>query len=108
MNNLKIAQVRVSIGMSQTELARRIGVSQNAVSKWERGVVRPPVDALRQLAELAGVDINYLISDGIEPVVPKNQTAPGRCESCAMLEEQVRQLRDLVETQKELIALLRK
>ena len=50
-----IRQLRHERGWSQRELAVRLGVSVNAVSKWERGLVAPRWDHLRGLALLFGI-----------------------------------------------------
>ena len=45
-------KARNSIQMSQEELAARIGSSQDAVSRWERGIDSPPVSALIELTAM--------------------------------------------------------
>lgn len=45
---------RMAAGLSQTELARRIGVSQGAVSQWERGKAQPSDVARRRMAAVLG------------------------------------------------------
>lgn len=41
-------------GLTQAELATRLGVKQQAVSKWMNGITRPRPEVLRQLATLVG------------------------------------------------------
>lgn len=52
--------------MSQLDLADALGVSRQAVSKWETGESNPDVTKLPQMAALFGVTTDYLLSD--EPV----------------------------------------
>ena len=77
--NLKIANrllaYRRTHGLSQEELAEKIGVSRQAVSKWERAEAAPDTDNLIALAALYGVLIDELINGEDEPqVVSEVQT----------------------------------
>ena len=54
MPNLKRA------GMSQAELARRIGVSKTSVSQWTRGGMSPQAELLPKIAEELGCSIDSL------------------------------------------------
>ena len=62
----KILYCRKKAGMSQLDLADALGVSRQAVSKWETGESNPDVTKLPQMAALFGVTTDYLLSD--EPV----------------------------------------
>jgi len=50
----KIRRMRKARGLTQAEFAEILGVSQSAISKWERGEDEPRPDFLRALAEMAG------------------------------------------------------
>lgn len=63
----RLFQYRKANGYSQEELAARIGVSRQAISKWERGESSPDTDNLIALAKLYGVTIDELIN-GTEKV----------------------------------------
>lgn len=53
MNSEKIKDLRVKMGLSQTEFAHEIGVTVSIVSSWERGAHRPrQARILRKLSEL--------------------------------------------------------
>ena len=56
-----IRQLRVSKGMTQREIARQLMVSEQAVSKWERGLGCPDISLLRELAVLLRVDVRSLL-----------------------------------------------
>lgn len=58
----KIYQLRKSKGMSQEELAEKVGVTRQAVSKWEMGSSVPELDTLVALARCFGVTTDYLLS----------------------------------------------
>lgn len=59
----KLQKLRKERGWSQEELASRIAVSRQAVSKWELGTAVPDTDNTVQLSELFGVTTDYLIKD---------------------------------------------
>lgn len=60
----KIKTLRKSIGLTQTELGKKVGVQKNAVSKWECGRVEDiPTSTIKQLAILFDVPASYLIDD---------------------------------------------
>lgn len=63
----KIAEERKKNGWSQEELAERVGVSRQAVSKWESAGAVPDLQKVLQLAELFGVSTDYLLKDEINP-----------------------------------------
>lgn len=63
-NSLKLKELRKKLGYNQTQIANKIGVSQNAYSRYELGVAEPSQDCLVALSKLFNVSIDYLL--GIE------------------------------------------
>ena len=59
----KIFNQRKLKGFSQEELAEKLGVSRQAVSKWETGEALPEITKLKGLAEVFGVTTDYLLND---------------------------------------------
>ena len=59
----KICYCRKKSGKSQEALAEQLGVSRQAVSKWETGEAEPELKKLRLLAEVFGVSTDWLLSD---------------------------------------------
>lgn len=63
--------------MSQEELAEQIGVSRQAVAKWESGATMPDIGNCKQLAALYGVSIDDLVNYSSEqnktPIPPKGK-----------------------------------
>lgn len=51
----KLAGLRVTAGLTQTDVANALGISQGAVSAWERGENNPGFDKIHQVAKLYGV-----------------------------------------------------
>ena len=75
--NEKILYYRKAAKMSQEELAAQVGVSRQAVSKWELGEATPEVDKLLSLARAFGVTTDELLSGG-EPAGGPEQAPPPR------------------------------
>lgn len=65
----KIMTLRRQKGWSQEELADRLGVSRQAVSKWESGTAQPELGKVAELARLLGVRVDDLLCDET-PAVP--------------------------------------
>lgn len=61
----RLLEYRKKAGLSQEELAEKIGVSRQAVSKWERSEASPDTDNLVMLAELYGVSLDEML--GLKP-----------------------------------------
>lgn len=51
---MTIKDIREALGLTQAEFAEKLGTSQVAVSRWEKGLVRPGVDYLSRIAALGG------------------------------------------------------
>ena len=61
--NEKIQYCRKKEGLSQVDLADRLGVSRQSVSKWETGEANPDVTKIPQLARVFGVTADWLLSE---------------------------------------------
>ena len=65
----KLSRLRRARGLTQDEMAERLGVSAQAVSKWENDVSCPDIAQLPKIAELFGVTIDELFSrESVMPV----------------------------------------
>ena len=62
----KIIRLRKKLGWSQEELAEKMNVSRQAVSKWEGAQTIPDLGKVLQLSQLFGVTTDYLLKDEIE------------------------------------------
>ena len=67
-----IRTLRQSRRMTQLELAKQLGVSDKAVSKWERGLGCPDVSLLPALSEAFGVDVGALLEGDLPTQRPVN------------------------------------
>jgi transcriptional regulator with XRE-family HTH domain len=52
-----IRQARRRAGVTQAELAGKVGTTQSAVARWERGASRPTVERLQSLIEACGLEL---------------------------------------------------
>ncbi len=57
-----IIRLRNAAGMTQLELAQKLNYSDKAVSKWERAESAPDVWVLKQIADIYGVTVDYIIT----------------------------------------------
>ena len=65
-----IRRLRRAAGLSQEELAGRLGVSRQSVSLWEQGVTNPTVENIYAMAEVLGVSFNELMAPHEEGTPP--------------------------------------
>ena len=80
----KILYCRKRAGLSQEALAEKLGVSRQAVSKWETGEAVPELSKLVLLAAAFGVTTDWLLSESEpepEPVEPPASSAAGTAEN---------------------------
>ena len=70
-----IAELRRQQGMTQLELAEKMGVTDKAVSKWERDLSCPDINSLPNLAEILGVTVDDLMQIKKEADKPVSKVA---------------------------------
>ena len=58
----RLVQLRKENGLSQEALAAKLGISRQAISKWERAEASPDTDNLIALAELYGMSLDALLN----------------------------------------------
>ena len=63
----RLKELRKAAGLSQAQLSARVGVSQQAVGKWENGKSSPDPDTLTALAKLLGVSTDDLLGKAPAP-----------------------------------------
>ena len=61
-----LKNLRVEIGMTQTELAERIFVTRSTINRWEKGSRLPDNMMIVKLSEALDVDINVLLSATVD------------------------------------------
>lgn len=65
MLNERIRELRIASGISQVELAEKLGVSKQSVSNWENDNIQPSIDMLIKLSKVFNVTTDYLL--GLTP-----------------------------------------
>ena len=75
----RLIQLRAKAGLSQDDLAERLGVSRQSVSKWENNVSVPDLDKLVKLGEVFGVSLDELVRGNVpgpaDPIAKAGVTA---------------------------------
>jgi transcriptional regulator with XRE-family HTH domain len=87
-----IREARLRAGLTQTELGERIGQSQSVVARWERGVVAPSLEALRQAIRGCGLELSFQLSrlDDSTPMIIDEHLKMTPAQRFADLQERVR------------------
>lgn len=57
----KIKELRMQIGISQSELAKRLGVTKSAVNSWEAGTNSPSLEYIIKMSQIFSVSTDYLL-----------------------------------------------
>lgn len=61
----RLKELRIGRGLSQRELGKRLGMTNSAISMYERGEREPDYETLEKIADLFNVDIAYLLGKEI-------------------------------------------
>ncbi|PHR44302.1 MAG: transcriptional regulator [Fluviicola sp.] len=67
----KITQLRKQKNWSQTELAKQISASREAIGKYERNEALPSVETAKKIANAFGVTLDFLVDDATTPSLDK-------------------------------------
>ena len=74
MEEMKIGQFirdrRIELGMTQQQLADKLGITDKAVSKWERAVSYPDITILRELSAALEVSVTELLAGERDSQLP--------------------------------------
>ena len=70
-----IKAIRKQCGMTQEELATRLNVVRQTVSKWEKGLSVPDADLLKRIAEILETDVSTLLGAPISTETNTNEIA---------------------------------
>jgi transcriptional regulator with XRE-family HTH domain len=77
-----ISELRKSRGMTQQDLAAKLNYTDKAISKWERGESVPDIVVLKQIADMFGVTVDYLLCEIHEPApIPEEKADDGAAAS---------------------------
>jgi transcriptional regulator with XRE-family HTH domain len=92
----KIMELRKKNGWSQEELAGKLKVSRQSVSKWESAMSVPELDKVLQLSEIFEVSTDYLLKDDKE-----EDYVPGNPETVAMRKVTMEEAQEFIRVRKE-------
>lgn len=73
---MNISEAREKRSLTQTDVAKYLGVTQGAVSQWENGMAMPRVELLPKLAELLGCTVDELLRAPAETEAKEKTTTP--------------------------------
>ena len=77
----RVADLRKGKGLTQSELAEKLNISNKAISRWETGEGYPEITILPSLAKELGVSIDELLSESSEDSDFENQSSEADCET---------------------------
>ena len=60
---MKLLQLRKSLGLSQENITKKMGVTRQTILNWETGISSPTLTNAVKLAKILGVTVNELIED---------------------------------------------
>ncbi|MBD5117810.1 MAG: helix-turn-helix transcriptional regulator [Clostridiales bacterium] len=91
----KLAEARKKQNLTQEQLAERLGVTRQAVSRWESDAAYPETDKIVRMAQILEVSCDYLLQDGVDekgkpvasPVTRLLKQAQGRRVKLTFFEE---------------------
>ena len=60
-----IAECRKNANLTQMQLSEKLGITDKAISKWERGISMPDTSIMLELCDILGISVNELLSGEI-------------------------------------------
>ena len=64
----RLKDLRKQAGLTQVDVAEKLGISQPAYASWERGVKKPTQDNLVKIAQILNVSVDYLVGNSEERI----------------------------------------
>lgn len=98
----KLINLRKKAAMSQEELADKLGVSRQSVSKWEGAQSVPDINKIIELSKIFGVSTDYLLKDEIE--IEENVPVEEKTDKKIVSLEDANEYLSIIERTKHLIA----
>jgi transcriptional regulator with XRE-family HTH domain len=91
----RLAAVRTAHGLSQSDLAEKLGVTREMVNYYERRAKNPTADFVQKAARVLGVSVDELL--GMKPMLQRKPGPPSK------LQQKIERLRQLPETKQKLV-----
>ena len=79
----RLKDLRKQVGLTQVDVAEKLGISQPAYASWERGVKKPTQENLVKIAQVLNVSVDYLVGNSEE----KSEKAVFKKELIEFMEE---------------------
>ncbi|MCQ2742609.1 MAG: helix-turn-helix domain-containing protein [Bacilli bacterium] len=90
MNNTsfctKIKEKRVALELTQKDLAEKLNVTPQAISRWESGDVEPSLGAIKEMASIFGCSVDELLSDSEKDSAETNDTGEKEDEAAPVVQ----------------------
>ena len=94
----KLVILRKSKGLTQDEFASAVGVSRQAVYKWESGQSYPEVPKLLEIKALYGISLDNLFDDSYEIAAPEKKKRAAKKEIASEKNEEIEEQTEEAET----------
>ncbi|HOO79812.1 MAG TPA: helix-turn-helix transcriptional regulator [Lachnospiraceae bacterium] len=91
----KLIQLRKREGWSQEDLAAKLNVSRQSVSKWEGATSVPDLDKIMKLSEIFSVTTDYLLKDSMGETIEYSDTYDSS-QTCTVTVKEANEYMDLV------------
>ncbi len=62
----RLKKLRKKARLTQVDIARKLGISQQAYASWERGIKKPTQENLVKIAQILNVSVDYLVGNSEE------------------------------------------
>ena len=85
----RIRELRISVNLTQNELAKKVGLNQSAIGKYEREELEPNLETLKKLSAIFECSIDYIIgfSDDFGKISIQETTPPLTAEEQRLLND---------------------
>lgn len=80
----RVSAARHAQGLSQTELAARLGLTPKTVASWEIGASRPRSNKMQMLAAILNVSLRWLMSGSGDDGVANSASEPGHADVASL------------------------
>lgn len=80
-----LARLRKEHGLSQERLAELLGISRQAISKWESGITYPEISNMQELAKLYGITLDELLNDDLSELKVEVKMNEKKCVKCGTI-----------------------
>lgn len=84
------------MGLSQTQVAEKLGVGQKTISNWMTGKITPTLPKIRHIADIFDISVEYLLSDSEKIISNKNRNPDTDLEKLLAIRNEIQKVFDSV------------